>query len=154
MPREVSLRQQLRECFDTNAAGAAIVGETFAPLVQKSSDPRIVNVSSGAGSVGYRLSETDHFTYKAKVLPYRVSKAALSMVAADQMVFYPNVKIFLYCPGFTESNLGSHNKVEFGAKPVAEGVTPLIEILEGSKDDQPERFLTLSNLGAGGHYSW
>jgi NAD(P)-dependent dehydrogenase (short-subunit alcohol dehydrogenase family) len=82
--------------------------ETFVSLLEKSNKtPRIVNVTSGAGSIGLRLGDP-HEHQKMKVLPYRSSKAALNMLTACQAYeFGPKGwKVFCFCPGFTESNLG------------------------------------------------
>ena len=70
------------------------------------------------------------------------------MLTACQSVEYENdgIKVFIYSPGFTESNLGPRNKVDQGAKPVAEAVRPLVDILEGKRDD--EAGLNLYSEGA------
>jgi hypothetical protein len=48
----------MTNAFSTNTTGPAVVVETFAPLLQKSADlgntPRVLNVTSGAGSIGLR----------------------------------------------------------------------------------------------------
>ena len=145
------LRQQMRDAFDTNATGPAIVTSAFAPLLQKSTaSPRIVNISSGVGSINRRLDPSSP-TYKIQGLQYRASKTALSMVTACQWVEYGplGIKVFAYDPGFTQSNLGPHNKAENGARPAAESVMPLIDVLEGKRDDEVGRFL--HNTGV---YPW
>jgi NAD(P)-dependent dehydrogenase (short-subunit alcohol dehydrogenase family) len=144
------LRQQMRDAFDTNATGPAVVTIAFAPLLQKSTaSPRIVNISSGVGSLNRRLDPSSP-TYKMQQVQYRASKAALSMVTACQWVEYgPAVKVFAYDPGFTQSNLGPHNKAENGAKPASEAVMPLIDVLEGKRDDEAGKFL--HNTGV---YPW
>ena len=144
------LRQQMRDAFDVNATGPAVVTAAFAPLLQKSTGaPRIVNISSGAGSIARRLDPSSAI-YRLQEVQYRASKAALSMVTACQWVEYgPAVKVFAYDPGFTQSNLGPHNKAENGAKPAAEAVMPLIDVLEGKRDD--EAGLLLHNTGV---YPW
>lgn len=144
------LRHQMREAFDTNATGPAVVTIAFAPLLQKSSaSPKIVNISSGVGSINRRL-EPSSPTYKVQQVQYRASKAALNMVTACQWVEYgPRIKVFAYDPGFTQSNLGPHNKAENGAKPASEAVMPLIDVLEGRRDDEAGKFL--HNTGV---YPW
>ena len=144
------LRQQMRDAFDTNATGPAIVGNAFAPLLQKSTaSPRIVNISSGMGSINRRLDASSP-VYKVQQVQYRASKAALSMVTACQWVDYgPAIKVFAYDPGFTQSSLGPHNTAENGAKPAAEAVMPLIDVLEGRRDDDVGKLL--HNTGV---YPW
>ncbi len=145
------LRQQMRVAFDTNATGPAVVTSLFAPLLQKSTaSPRIVNISSGVGSINRRLNP-DSPTYKLQGVQYRASKTALSMVTACQWVEYEplGIKVFAYDPGFTQSNLGPHNKAENGAKPASEAVMPLIDVLEGKRDHETGKFL--HNTGV---YPW
>lgn len=51
-----TLRQKMIETFNTNAAGIAVIGYTFQPLLRKSKgQARMVNVSSGVGSITGRL---------------------------------------------------------------------------------------------------
>jgi len=145
------LRQQMRVAFDTNATGPAVVTSFFAPLLQKSTaSPRIVNISSGVGSINRRLNP-DSPTYKLQGVQYRASKTALSMVTACQWVEYEplGIKVFAYDPGFTQSNLGPHNKAENGGKPASEAVMPLIDVLEGKRDYEAGKFL--HNTGV---YPW
>lgn len=145
------LRHQMREAFDTNATGPAIVTSTFAPLLQKSSaSPRIVDISSGMGSINRRLDPSSP-VYKVQQIQYRASKAALNMVTACQWVENgpAGIKIFAYDPGFTQSNLSPHNKAENGAKPASEADMPLIDVLEGRRDDEPGKLL--HNIGV---YPW
>ena len=145
-----SLREQLREEFDTNATGPAVITNAFVPLLQKSSaSPRIVNVSSGAGSINRRLDSSSTM-YKMGGVQYRASKAALNMITACQSVeLGPQIKVFAYCPGFTVSNLSSHNTAANGARSTADSVTPLIDVLEGKRDEEAGSFLHNT-----GNYPW
>ena len=145
-----TLRQQLRDAFDTNATGPAVVVNAFAPLLKKSTTTaRIINISSGAGSIERRLDSSSP-TYNMQYVQYRAGKAALNMVTACQWVEYgPDIKVFTFCPGFTVSNLGPRNKMEFGAKPTDEAVRPLVDVVEGKRDDDAGKF-----LNATGFYPW
>lgn len=95
--------------YQTNATGPQLMVEAFAPLLKKSrGTARIINVSSGAGSITSRLDKTNMW-YTMKSECYRASKAALNMITACQAVEYGEggIKVFLYCPGFAASGLGS-----------------------------------------------
>ena len=145
------LRQQMREAFNTNATGPAVLTEVFENLLKKSTAPaRIVNVSSGAGSITLRLDPTSR-AKNIREVQYRASKAALNMVTACQHIDYAplGIKVFAYCPGFTVSNLSSMNTADQGAKAVAESAKPLVDILEGKRDDDVGKFL--HNTGV---YPW
>ncbi|TKA64363.1 hypothetical protein B0A55_11795 [Friedmanniomyces simplex] len=145
--QEDDLRKKMRECFDTNATGPAILGYAFEELLRKSDYPlkRIVNVSSGAGSIG-RMFDPNRkaVTHYGRTIHYQASKAALSMVTAQQALdFAPHgVKVLCWNPGFTVSELGPFNKVEHGAKPTEEAVRPLVEIIEGGRDGEAGVFLS------------
>jgi NAD(P)-dependent dehydrogenase (short-subunit alcohol dehydrogenase family) len=96
-----STREDLRVCFETNAAGAWFVVETFAELLRKAvGTPRIVNVSSGLGSLALRAQKGSMLD-DLSMIQYRASKAALNMMTVDQAVMYgkEGVKVFSYCPG-------------------------------------------------------
>ena len=136
------LRQQMREAFDTNATGPAVITNVFAPLLRLSTSPRIMNVSSGAGSINRRLDLSSPI-YKMQEMQYRASKAALNMITACQWVEYTpaGFKVFAYDPGFTQSNLSPHNTPENGAKTAKDAVLPLIDILEGKRDDEAGKLL-------------
>ncbi|KAF3002103.1 hypothetical protein E8E13_009797 [Curvularia kusanoi] len=146
-----SMFQKLGTVFRTNAAGPYAVVEAFAPLLSKSTSTiRIVNVSSGAGSISLRLDSENAF-YKMKQDQYRISKAALNMITACQYVEYSQRgwKVFAFCPGWTESNLTPRNKVANGTKPTSEGAAPIVAILNGGRDADTGKFLTCD-----GEYQW
>lgn len=146
-----TLRQQMRECFDTNAIGTAMTILAFAPLLKKSKfSPRIVNVSSGSGSITFR-SDPARSRPGMQILQYKASKAAQNMVNACAHVEYvkDGIRVFAFCPGFTASNLSEINTPENGAKPVDVAVRPLIDVIEGKRDEEAGGFLY-----AGGVYPW
>lgn len=148
---EPPLREQMRLAFDTNATGPAIIAIAFAPLLQKStSGPRIINISSGVGSIARRLDESSPM-YRFQGYQYRASKTALSMVTACQHVEYAplGIKVFAYDPGFTVSNLGPPNQEGGGARRVEESVGPLVDVLEGGRDGDVGGFLHNSGV-----YPW
>ena len=144
------LRAELREAFDTNATGPAVIVAAFEHLLAKAQKPRIVNIASGAGSIGRRLDPTTPH-YKASVVPYRASKAALNMITACQHVEYSprGWKVFLYNPGFTVSAATPDNTLEKGAKPAEEAVLPVVDIIEGRRDGDEGKL-----LHATGSYPW
>ena len=145
------IAQQMAQCFQTNAIGPVLMLEAFAPLLKKANGtPRIINVSSGQGSITKRLDPTSS-GYNLKGVQYRTSKAAMNMVTACQEVEYgeQGFKVFAYCPGFTVSNLGPHNNAENGAKPTSEGTAPMVNILNGERDAEHGRL-----IHGEGQYPW
>ncbi|KAI9655881.1 MAG: hypothetical protein M1831_004726 [Alyxoria varia] len=146
-----SISQQISQCFRTNAIGPYLTLEHFAPLLKKSNGvPRVVNVSSGAGSITMRLNPSSTGS-NLKAPQYRISKAAMNMASACQVVEYgeQGFKVFTYCPGFTASNLSHMNTVDQGAKPTSEGTAPIVSLLSGERDADHGKF-----VHASGEYPW
>lgn len=145
-------RENFLANFNTNTVGPWLVTQAFRPLLLKStnSPARIINVSSGMGSVALKLDH-EHWTAPLPALPYRASKAALHMVSAQLVWDFreDDVRVFTVCPGFTVSNLGEENSEANGARPTGEAVEPLVRIVEGERDAEAGGF-----LHAGGLYEW
>ena len=145
-------RENMTANLNTNATSVYFVTHAFRPLLLKAKGvARVINVSSGMGSVTMKL---DHSLWTSSIssLPYRASKAALNMVTAELIYEFKddaNVKFFTICPGFTVSNLGPQNSLENGAKPTDEAVVPLVKIVEGERDEEVNGF-----LHADGQYPW
>ncbi|GIJ45261.1 short-chain dehydrogenase [Virgisporangium aliadipatigenens] len=73
----------LRQVFETNLFGVVRVTEAFLPLLRRSADARIVNVSSGTGSLGWMTDPAHYFARMPGVLGYPVSKTALNMLTVQ-----------------------------------------------------------------------
>jgi len=100
--------------IDTNLYGPWRMIKTFAPLLKKSDSPRIVNVSSGSGSLS---------TMGAGPPAYNVSKTALNaltrMLAAEMAA--DGVLVNAICPGWVAPEMG----VE-GGRPIPDGAAGLV----------------------------
>ena len=106
IPRTADI-DHIRYVFDTNVFGVIRVTSAFLPLLRKSSSPRIVNVSSSAGS----LSATSDFGNTDPIaLGYVPSKTALTavtmMYARD--LESENILVNAVCPGFVATDLNGH----------------------------------------------
>lgn len=66
-----------REVFETNFFGVVSVTQTFIDLLKQSAAPRIVNVTSGLGSLNCQ-SDPNYVHYHVKPVTYVASKAALN----------------------------------------------------------------------------
>lgn len=89
--------------FETNVVGAARVTREFLPLLRRASGARIVNISSGAGSI----SEKEDYDY----YPYSVSKAALNMLTRAQAAELrsENIVVVAMSPGWVKTEMGGPN---------------------------------------------
>ncbi|KAI1755987.1 NAD(P)-binding protein [Xylaria castorea] len=144
-----TLAEQMVECFRVSAVGAQLMGDYFSPLLKKSAGtPRIINVTSGAGSITNRMNP-DGYGNTAQVIPYRVSKTALHMVTACQHRGFEDdgFKIFLYGPGPTVSNLSPSNSGP-GMKPTDVGAAPIVEMVQGKRDEDAGKYIEYGFPGA------
>jgi len=92
--------EHFREAFETNVLGVIRVTKAFVPLLEKGENPRIVNISSGAGSV----TAKDDYHYYA----YAASKAALNMVTRGLAAeFRPRgICVVAMTPGWVKTEMG------------------------------------------------
>ncbi|MFF4768781.1 SDR family NAD(P)-dependent oxidoreductase [Streptomyces sp. NPDC001255] len=88
----------------TNVVGYMRMIHACLPLLDKSENPRIVNVSSGLGSLGL-LQELDKEEPLPGTLPYAASKSAINMLTARLAIMLPNMRINAADPGLTATNL-------------------------------------------------
>lgn len=98
-------RDQLQLDFNTNVIGPWMVTKEFYPLLVKSDHPRVVNVSSGAGSFGdhdYGLIENE---FGNQVTPYGITKLALNGVTVKMAKEFAKDKILVnsVCPDVTDT---------------------------------------------------
>jgi NAD(P)-dependent dehydrogenase (short-subunit alcohol dehydrogenase family) len=109
---------QFKEVFETNVYGVVRVTQAFIDLLQKSPEPRIVNVSSSGCSLTLHSDPTwKYYTHKAAVYP--PSKAALNMYTIDLAYELRDTpfKVNAVCPGFVATDFNNHR----GAGTVQEG---------------------------------
>lgn len=88
----------LLETLNTNVVGTLRVCQAFAPLLAKSSAPRIINVSSGAGQLNGEP--------QAWAPAYCISKTALNMLTQQLTAALPDVIINSMCPGWCRTEMG------------------------------------------------
>jgi NAD(P)-dependent dehydrogenase (short-subunit alcohol dehydrogenase family) len=111
-PSNVSL-DEVRAVWETNVFGVLAVYQAMLPLLRESSDARIVNVSSGVGSLA--TNANPEFSYRAFYGPvYPASKAALNAITLAMMIELEStgIKVNLVSPGFTKTNLNEYAGTE------------------------------------------
>lgn len=104
---------EIRAVWETNVFGALAVYQAMLPLLRKSSDARIVNVSSGVGSLTANADPS--YQYHKQFGPvYSASKAALNAITLAIMVELEatDIKVNLVSPGFTSTNLNGYEGIE------------------------------------------
>jgi NAD(P)-dependent dehydrogenase (short-subunit alcohol dehydrogenase family) len=112
--------EDMRRVYETNVFGAVRVLHAFIPLLEESSAPLVVNVSSGVGSLG--LASDPEGAYREANYPvYASSKAALNMLTIRYAAGFPNMRINSVDPGFTATDFNQHRgtqTVEQGAEVI------------------------------------
>lgn len=108
----------VEKVFGTNFFGALRVAQAMLPLLRKSAAGRIVNVSSGLGSLTFN-SDPSWSGYNTKLIGYNASKAALNMLTV--LLTYElrgtRIKVNSANPGFTKTDLNGNT----GTQPVVVG---------------------------------
>jgi NAD(P)-dependent dehydrogenase (short-subunit alcohol dehydrogenase family) len=114
----------VREALETNLLGAWRTAQACLPLLRRSPHGRLVNVSSGAGSITGMGGGTP---------AYSVSKAALNaltrILAAELRA--DGVLVNAVCPGWVATDMGGA-----GGRPVQEGAASVMWAVE-LPDDGP-----------------
>ncbi len=113
---------EIRAVWETNVFGVLAVYQAMLPLLRESSNARIVNVSSGVGSLAVNADPA--YPYHAFFGPvYPASKTALNAMTLAMMVELEStgIKVNLVSPGFTKTNLNGYagtESVEDGSREV------------------------------------
>ncbi len=104
--------------FAVNVLGPVRVTQAFLPLLRRGTDPRLIMVSSGMGSL--TLQTTDEVYRGIAHLPYPASKAALNMLTVQYAKNLPDILVTAIDPGLTATDFtaGSGHTVEEGTDAV------------------------------------
>jgi NAD(P)-dependent dehydrogenase (short-subunit alcohol dehydrogenase family) len=115
----------LRRTYETNVFGVFAVTKAFLPLLKKSEAGRVVNMSSGLGSLTQN-SDPNWIFAGAKPLAYNSSKAALNMMTVILAAELKDtgIKVNAADPGFTATDLNQHR----GTRTVEQGATAAVRL--------------------------
>ena len=109
--------------YDVNVFGIVRVTHAFLPLLRKSSNPVVVNVSSGLGSFAV-THDLDRVEGKIAAPLYTSSKAAVTMLTTQYAKALPDVKFNAVDPGYTATDFNGHG----GPQTVTEGTDAIVEL--------------------------
>jgi NAD(P)-dependent dehydrogenase (short-subunit alcohol dehydrogenase family) len=141
-PSNVSL-DEVRAVWETNVFGVLAVYQAMLPLLREAPQARIVNVSSGVGSLTMNMDPA--FPYRSIFGPvYPASKTALNaMTVAMAIELEPaGIKVNAVSPGYTKTNLNNYS----GTETVEEGAAEAVRVaLLGP--DGPTGTFTHAKLG-------
>jgi NAD(P)-dependent dehydrogenase (short-subunit alcohol dehydrogenase family) len=135
-PSDVDLAK-VREVYDTNLFGPMAVTQAMLPLLRRSKHGRIVNVSSGLGSLGMANDPKSPISQFLS-LGYNTSKTALNSMTvqfANELRDTP-IKVNAVCPGYCATDINGHS----GPRTAAQGAIAAV------------RYATLGDDGPSGGY--
>ena len=135
---------QVRDAFETNALGPLRTTRAFLPLLRKSKQARVVNVSSGIGSLTRKPPERDHY------YAYAASKAALNMFTRITAAEYKDegICIVAVTPGWVRTEMGG-SEAELDPAVVAGELVASIDTLTLEQTS-----LWLDRHGKVSDYAW
>jgi NAD(P)-dependent dehydrogenase (short-subunit alcohol dehydrogenase family) len=113
----------------TNTLGPWLVAQAFAPLLEKSQAPRIVNVSSGGGQLE---DGADGWAPG-----YCVSKTALNGVTVQLAAALPKCAVNSVCPGWVRTDMGG----EGATRSVGEGAATIVWLATDAPHDLTGKFV-------------
>jgi NAD(P)-dependent dehydrogenase (short-subunit alcohol dehydrogenase family) len=104
----VASLDEVRAVFETNVFGVLAVTQAMLPLLREAPAGRIVNVSSGAGSLTSNASASNRHRTMFGVV-YTASKTALNAITLAFAIELEstNIKVNAACPGFTATGLNN-----------------------------------------------
>jgi NAD(P)-dependent dehydrogenase (short-subunit alcohol dehydrogenase family) len=100
-----------RRTYETNVFGVVAVTNACVPMLRRSAHPRIVNLSSGTGSLTWSTGANPQFDFRAVATgagaAYRSSKTALNALTLfyAQELERDGVKVNALAPGLRATNL-------------------------------------------------
>lgn len=142
---------QFKATYDTNVYGVVRVTQAFIDLLKKSSQPRIVNVSSSQGSITLHSDPTyKYYDYKGAV--YLSSKSALNMytVVLAYELKHTNFKVNAVCPGFTKTDFNGHR----GPGTVTDAGMRIVKYALIDDDGPTGKFFSEENNPETGEIPW
>ena len=112
---------EVRRLFDTNFWGAWRLSQLVLPLLYQSEDARIINLSSGMGS----LKDLQGGSYAA----YRMSKAGINALTLQMHGdLRGRVSVNSMCPGWVQTDMGGAG----APRPVAKGAETAVWLATAS----------------------
>ena len=141
----------IKEVFDTNVFGVIEVTQAFIDLLRPSPAPRIVNVTSGLGSLTLHNDPTWKY-YAVKGAAYQPSKAALNaytIMLAYELRDMP-FKVNAVDPGYTATDFNHHS----GPGSVADAAARVVRAAVLGPDGPTSQFFSDDNAPETGISPW
>lgn len=144
---KMTMREMWNKSWEVNTTGTHILTHTFVPLLLKSSDPRLIFITSGTST----LAESEDMSSKLNMSPkkgwpkempaiaaYRSSKTGMNMMMREwiRILREDGVKIWCVSPGFLATGLGGNQErlEKMGAGDPTAGADFVRDVIEGARD--------------------
>jgi len=134
---------EMRTVWETNVFGVLAVYQAMLPLLREAPTARIVNVSSGVGSL--TTNADPGFPYHAFFGPvYPASKTALNAITLAMMIELEGtkIKVNLVSPGFTRTNLNGYQ----GTESIEDGSREVVRVALLGPDGPTGTFTRWDNV--------
>jgi NAD(P)-dependent dehydrogenase (short-subunit alcohol dehydrogenase family) len=124
-PAPAACLDAVERVWRTNFLGALAVTQAMLPLLRKAPSARIVNVSSGLGSLAQN-GDPGYASAATKLIGYSASKAALNMLTVQlgYLLRDSAIKVNSADPGYTATDLNGHR----GLQTIPEGAAEAIRL--------------------------
>ena len=107
--------------LDVNVAGVVRTTTAFLPLLKRSDDPVVINVSSGMGSLAATHDPSRPESHVVAPI-YTASKAALTMLTTQYAKALVGIRINAADPGYTATDFNGHS----GHQTITEGTDAIV----------------------------
>ncbi|KAF2635424.1 NAD(P)-binding protein [Massarina eburnea CBS 473.64] len=130
-------RTDWRHIFEVNVFGVMELTISAFPLLRKSSDPKVVVVSTSMGSLGKVAN--GHVPIGAMGSPYASSKAAINMMMLNWVHTEKDIRFWAICPGLVSTEFGGEFTRTNG-RPAKEAADIVRQCVEGEREDGVAKF--------------
>jgi NAD(P)-dependent dehydrogenase (short-subunit alcohol dehydrogenase family) len=141
----------IREVFETNVFGVVEVTQAFIDLLHQAPEPRIVNVTSGLGSLTLHNDPSWKY-YPVKGAAYAPSKAALNaytIMLAYELRDTP-FKVNAVDPGYTATDFNHHS----GPGTLSDAAARVVKAATLGPDGPTSQFFSDDNAPESGISPW
>jgi len=135
-PTEELTAADASHVLETNVVSIVRVTHAALPLLTASTNPVIVNVSSGMGSFGRKV-DGSLIGGSGLVMPlYSASKAAVTLLTTQYAAVLPGIRINAADPGYTNTEFNGNR----GTQTTEEGTDAIVELATIGRDGPTGQF--------------
>ncbi|KAH0428839.1 short-chain dehydrogenase [Colletotrichum camelliae] len=142
---KMSIREGLNASWDVNVTGTHILTAHATPLLLKSSDPRLIFITSGTSSLTESgLADVPIPSFGLSMLALQRTGLNMLMREWHRTLRNDGVKVWAISPGYLATGIGGVGAEEMkkmGAKDPAEGGQFIKDVVEGDRDEDDGKII-------------